>query len=299
MPTAPNPQTTQNSQRAGILSDMDQARERHPPILDRPSASIEEVVNPLDSPIQLHDPNPKPDPVHQPEDITDGEWTLTSDPAQNLDPSTMVPPPGTTSNLDLASALALLAQSMAKSNLVPVPAAPSSGSKVREPDQFDGSDPRKLWSFLFQCQLNFRDRQAVFATDLAKVNYMVSFLRGMALDCFEPGLSWLSNFSSFWSELQTHFGPYDAFSDAEAELEQLVMKDNHKAVRFFMEFNRIVSRLGDEYGESALLRRAYLALPKRLKDEMIHHPKLVSLHSFHELVLHLDQQHWERRGEIA
>ena len=131
------------------------------------------------------------------------------------------------------------------------------------------------------------------------VNHTVSFLRGTALDYFEPGLSaecepeWLSNFPLFWSKLQTHFSPYDTFGDAEAELEQLVMTDNHKAVRFFVEFNRIVSRLGNEYGESALLRCTYLALPKRLKDEMIHHPKPVSLHSFHELVLHLDQQHWE------
>ena len=77
------------------------------------------------------------------------------------------------------------------------------------------------------------------------------------------------------------------------------MKDNHKAVRFFVEFNRIVSRLGDEYGNSALLRCAYLALPKRLKDEMIHHPKPNSLELFHELVLRLDQRYWERQGERA
>ena len=134
-----------------------------------------------------------------------------------------------------------------------------------------------------------------FATDSAKVNYMVSFLRGTALDYFEPGLSterepaWVSDFPLFWSELETHFGPYNAFGDTEAELEQLVMKDNHKAVRFFVEFNRIASRLGNEYSESALLWRAYLALPKCLKDEMIHHLKPVSLDSFHQLVLCLNQ----------
>ena len=114
---------------------MDQACERHPHILDRPSASIEEVVNPLDSPIQLRDLNPEPDLVHQPEDITDGERTPTGDPAWNLDPSTTVPPPGMTSTPDLASALALLAQSMAKSNLTPVPAASPWQSLIRHPSQ--------------------------------------------------------------------------------------------------------------------------------------------------------------------
>ena len=139
----------------------------------------------------------------------------------------------------------------------------------------------------------------MFATDSAKVNYTVSFLRGTALDYFEPGLSaecepvWLSDFLLFRSKLETHFGPYDAFGDVETELEQLVMRDNHKAVRFFVEFNRIVSRLGNKYSDLALLRRAYLALPKCLKDEMIHHLKPVSLDSFRQLVLRLDQRYWE------
>ena len=125
------------------------------------------------------------------------------------------------------------------------------------------------------------------------------------MDYFEPGLSaeiepaWLSHFPTFRSELQTHFGPYDPFGDAEAELEQLVMKDNHKAVRFFVEFNRIVPWLGDEYGDSALLRRTYLALPRWLKDEMIHHLKPNSLESLRELILRLNQRYWECRGEIA
>ena len=134
---------------------------------------------------------------------------------------------------------------------------------------------------------------------------MVCFLRGTALDYFEPSLSaecesaWLSDFLLFQSELETHFSPYDTFGDAETELEQLVMKDNHKAVRFFVEFNRIVSQLSNKYSELALLWRADLALPKPLKDEMIHHPKPVSLDSFRQLILRLDQQYWERRGKIA
>ena len=182
----------------------------------------------LDSLIQLSDP----ERVSEPKGMTDGQRTLTGTPARNPSSSTVLPP-GTTSNADLASAMALLAQLMAKSNSTPVSKAPSSGSRVREPDQFDGSDPRKLRPFLFQCQLNFHDRPAAFVTDSVKVNYMVSFLRGTALDYFEAGLSaeveptWLSHFPTFRSELQTHFGPYDPFSDTEAELEQLVMKDNH------------------------------------------------------------------------
>ena len=66
-----------------------------------------------------------------------------------------------------------------------------------------------------------------------------------------------------------------------------------------MEFNRVVSRLGNEYSESALLYCTYLALLKHLKNKMLHYLKSESLNSLHNLVLHLNQCHWECRGKIA
>ena len=38
----------------------------------------------------------------------------------------------------------------------------SSRAKVREPDTFDGTDPKKLWTFLVQCELCFQDRAKAF-----------------------------------------------------------------------------------------------------------------------------------------
>jgi hypothetical protein len=67
------------------------------------------------------------------------------------------------------------------------------------------------------------------------------------------------------------FRPIDQVTNAEVELENLVMKDNHKATRFFIEFYRLSSML--QYNDLALHRRAYLALPKRIKDEMVHFDK--------------------------
>ena len=60
--------------------------------------------------------------------------------------------------------------------------------KIREPDPFDGSDPEKLCTFLLQCKLNFRDCKDLFQDETTKVNYVLSYLKGSALDCFEPGL---------------------------------------------------------------------------------------------------------------
>ena len=55
----------------------------------------------------------------------------------------------------------------------------SNGSKVWEPDVFDGSDTRKLQAFLIQCQLNFNSKPQVFQTDASKVNYAISYLKGL------------------------------------------------------------------------------------------------------------------------
>ena len=70
----------------------------------------------------------------------------------------------------------------------------SSGkTKVCKPDTFNGSDPRKLHTFLVLCELNFQNRPKAFAMDRTKVTYAQSYLRGMALEWFEPDLLNASN----------------------------------------------------------------------------------------------------------
>ena len=80
----------------------------------------------------------------------------------------------------------------------------------------------------------------------AKVNYALSFLKGMALNYFELFLDtpddepdWLEDYELFVKELLINFGPYNALVDAEVELDTLIMKDSHKATRFFVDFFRL------------------------------------------------------------
>ena len=107
-------------------------------------------------------------------------------------------------------------------------------AQVREPDPFDGLDTQKLQPFLTQCFLNFQDRPDAFADDSAKVTYTLSYLKGTALDWFEPSLtsrndvSWPSDYSEFTSELCSHFGPFDPEGEAKAELENLHIHDNQR-----------------------------------------------------------------------
>jgi hypothetical protein len=133
-----------------------------------------------------------------------------------------------------------------------------SRGKLREPDPFDGKDPKKLRGSLLQCMLNFRARPQEFRHDSMEVNYALSFLKEPALDYFKPYIVddpadeplWVSDYSAFTEELYLYLGPYDRVADAEVELENLVMKDNHKAMQFFIEFYRLASML--QYNDSAL-----------------------------------------------
>ena len=135
-------------------------------------------------------------------------------------PESISQPDTTTSHTELAKAI----DTVVKSNLL-------DKVKLREPDPFDGSSPKKLHTFLLQCKLNFRDQKVLFRDDSAKVNYILSYLKGPVLDCFEPGLlepyepPWLSNYDLFVSELETNFGSYDPVGEAEAELEGLHMQE--------------------------------------------------------------------------
>ena len=61
-------------------------------------------------------------------------------------------------------------------------------AKVWEPDAFDGTDAKKLCSFLVQCELNFQYCPGAFQWDHIKVIFAQLYLKGMALKWFEPDL---------------------------------------------------------------------------------------------------------------
>ena len=121
---------------------------------------------------------------------------------------------------------------------------PQNSDHDRDPNMFDGSYLKKLRGFLLQCKLNFRSKPKSLQTEQLKVNCSLSFLKGIALDYFEPYLAddpanepaWLNDYELFVEELLIYFSPYNMMADGEVELEQLVMKDNHKATKFFIDF---------------------------------------------------------------
>jgi len=179
--------------------------------------------------------------------------------------------------------------------------------KVREPDTFDGSEPRKLRAFFVQCELNFQSKPKTFRLDRAKVNFAQSYLKGMALELFEPdllsgGLSsrpdWMDDYSEFMLELQTNFGPHDPSGDAEMQLEQLNMRKGQRINKYVVEFQRLASQVRG-WGDGALRRQFYNGLPARIKDEISRMGKPATLSEFKTLAQTIDARYWERKGEIS
>ncbi|KIK18116.1 hypothetical protein PISMIDRAFT_14589 [Pisolithus microcarpus 441] len=141
-------------------------------------------------------------------------------------------------------------------------------TKVREPDTFDGSDPKKLREFL--------------------VTFAQSYLKGMALAWFEPDLLnpddyfnrplWMDDYQEFLHELTTNFSPHDAVADAVQNLENLSMKDSSCIPKYVIKFNR---------------------LPDRIKDKISRIGKPATLVRLRELAQTIDAWYWERKAEIS
>src|SRR5882672_8747260 len=143
----------------------------------------------------------------------------------------------------------------------------------------------------------------MFKSGTAKVNYMLSYLKGSALDCFEPTLlntnepKWLSDLTLFIKELEANFRTYDPISEAEAELEALRMHNSHQATKYFIKFQQLASCV--QWGEATLRRQAYNGLAKQIKDDMVHHDKLNTLAGLRKLVQAIDTRYWERCSEVS
>jgi hypothetical protein len=122
--------------------------------------------------------------------------------------------------------------------------------KVQEPDPFDGTDPAKLRTFLIQLQLSFNDCPHAFADDRNKVNFAISYLKGIALTHFENSLieldllnplAWDDDYGEFVLELKTYFESPDVVGEAKSKLKNLLMKPTQRITKYLVEFNHLAT----------------------------------------------------------
>jgi hypothetical protein len=284
--------TTRNSQKAGIgetlLSFSSQRRAASPTTPTGPTSSHHsQSPQSNDFFFQQDEPNAS-------EEEDDREQSLPQE----------EPEPQGPGERDLAQALELLANKIAG---MPSASKPKSQVKPRVPDTFDGSDPSKLETFIFQCNMYLATRSSDFSDDESRVSFALSYLKGSPQDWFQSEIShvaseggrlpeWFIRYPSFLSELKRLFGPRDPVTDAMTSLENLRFKETGKATRYTIDFNRHARKTG--WNEQALLRQFYKGLPDRLKDEIARLGKPSGLKALQEMVATLDQRYWERQSEI-
>ena len=238
--------------------------------------------------------------VNSQEDLPDPEEL--AEPHHDSPPRVASPPPvvpqlDTTSTQTLAEAIMLMTAELRRRD------GTQSNHKVKakEPDTFDGSDPKKLNNFILLCNLYFRNNPA-YEDDTNKVTLALSYLRGTALEFFEPSLLdddeypvWMDNWSAFVRTLRTQFGPIDPTADAEDAINNLKMQDNQKIVKYNIEFNKFAVRT--HWDDQVLRHRYYSGLAERIKDIMGHYGKPSTLEEMKTLAHSIDSRYWERARE--
>ena len=110
-----------------------------------------------------------------------------------------------------------------------------------------------------------------FPDEASKVAFMLSYLKGSALDWFQTAAThgssglglmstaWLSSTPVFINELCHLFGPHDPINEATIRIENLRYKDAGKAVKYTLDFNRDAPRTS--WNDKALYRQFYKGLP--------------------------------------
>jgi hypothetical protein len=208
---------------------------------------------------------------------------------------------------DIAGALNNLARSLRRMDRASSGPPRAERVKANEPDTFDGSDPKKLKEWLFQCRLYFSTNPSQFPSDRTKISFAITYLRDTALGWFQTVLEEedldfsmleiLNDWSEFSTELRARFGTLDAQGEAAEEMEALHMQSNQTILKYDLEFMRLASVL--DWNESALCRRYYLGLPDRIHEFMSRLPDgkpktLIAMKSAANIA---DQRHWERSRE--
>lgn len=198
---------------------------------------------------------------------------------------------------NLAEAILLMTEELRRRETTPRPSV----TRVKEPDTFDGSDPRKLNNFILLNNLYFRNNPS-YSDDDAKVTFALSHLRGIALEYFEPSIiesdetpDWMDNWSAFIRTLRIQFGPIDPTADAEDGIDNLKMRENQRIVKYNVDFNRLAIQTG--WDDGVLRHRYYSGLAERIKDVMGQQGKPDHLDAMKTLAHHIDARHWERARE--
>jgi hypothetical protein len=147
--------------------------------------------------------------------------------------------------------------------------------KANDPASFDGKNPEKLEQFITQCELVFKLQPSCYSSESVRVNYMISYLSGFALDAVRPFIDVsptpvkISTKEDFVRYLRSNFGDPDIKGSTIRKLRSLVQKGS--AAEYFSRFREYIAVLGWRE-EIQIVDRAIQGLKPEIKDEIARHP---------------------------
>ena len=174
--------------------------------------------------------------------------------------------------------------------------------KVNSPDEYQG-ERNKLTGFLTQCQLVFDLQPARYATDYAKIRYMISFFRKAPLHSIEAHLAkdvddqprWLHDYGLFIKHIKRTYGDPDEVHTAERKL--LAIQQKSSVTNYFAEFEQLSSLL--DWPDSVLIAKAREGLKPSLKDAIATKVEEIpkTWNDFVTVITRLDERMFEREQE--
>jgi hypothetical protein len=182
---------------------------------------------------------------------------------------------------------------------------PSEKAHVKDPERFSGKDATKLRTFLTSCELVFRSQPRTYASDDRKIVYAASYLTDLAAAWFQPHLLtptdpiplFVQDWDYFKAELEGNFGEVDPEATAEHQIRRLRMAENHRCVRYTVEFMALATQMN--WDDRALLSQYYEGLAERLKDRIMDRPggKPPTFGLLRRIAQEMDALYWQRHEE--
>jgi len=173
---------------------------------------------------------------------------------------------------------------------------------VHDTDLFNGGSPDELCAFIFQCQIYFRACKENFREDTDKIFFAISYLRGIALDYFEPYINepdplqdfdFLDNWSAFVQKLSNTFGSYSPEDDDEDAIVSIPFPYDGKAINYFIQFTKYQNRI--RWDDRSLCKVVKDTIPPYIHDELrFSHEDTSSFEGFKRAIMRIDSNYWRR-----
>jgi len=137
---------------------------------------------------------------------------------------------------------------------------------------------------------------------MEKIFFVISYLRGIALDYFEPFINepdplqnfdFLEDWSAFVQKLSNVFGSYTPEDNDENAIIAIPFPPDGKAITYFIQFAKYQNRIC--WGDCSLRKVVKDAIPPRISEELRHSKEnLSTFEGLKRAVLKIDSDYWRR-----